>query len=68
KVIDKETEKWVSDFFGDTEDSKSIASLEAEVEKLKGQLQDLELKVPNGLCQYREDDPLSIAIKLRNEI
>ncbi|AVE42842.1 hypothetical protein ACU7RR_004239 [Providencia stuartii] len=68
KVIDKETEKWVSDLFGDTEDGKSVASLESEIEKLKGQLQDLELKVPNGLCQYREDDPLAIAIKLRNEV
>lgn len=68
KVIDKEAEEFAFDFFGEVEDSKSVTSLEAEIEKLKLQLQELELKVPYGLCQYREDDPLAIAIKLRNEL
>lgn len=68
KIIDKDSESCLAaldDIFGK---SKNIDDLENQIEDLKNQINELKLKIPYGLGKYREDDPLEIAIKVRNEL
>ncbi|HDT2998925.1 TPA: hypothetical protein QHL53_001122 [Proteus mirabilis] len=45
-----------------------IEKIELENKNLKIKLNELKINIPSLLSQYRDDDPLAIAIKLRNEV
>lgn len=44
-----------------------IENIDSENKTLKVKLNELKANIPSLLSQYRDDDPLAIAIKLRNE-
>ncbi|WP_313682760.1 hypothetical protein [Pantoea sp.] len=55
--------------FDNVPNEKETLSLEQanlEIEKLKGELLSKESSLPCALGEYRDDDPLLIAIKIRN--
>lgn len=68
KIIDKDSESCLADLKDMFGKSKNIDDLENQIEDLKSQINELKLKMPYGLGKYRDDDPLAIAIKIRNEL
>ena len=64
--LKRKAEKQASKLSADTDKKNSVEMMQDEIRQMKNKLIELSAKVPIFLGSFREDDPLLLAIQIRN--